>query len=67
MIQFNFVPDANLIVFPCVVRHSKETIALVALDTDATNVILSEEVLDLTGYDIKSIVDRTDFSNQTFL
>ncbi len=63
MIQFNFAPDANLIVFPCVVKHSKEIITLLALDTGASSVILSEEVLDLTGYDVKSVIDRADFSN----
>lgn len=63
MIQLSFDPNANLLVFECEVEGQFKTRAFLALDSGASNVILSEEILEDAGYDLDAVTRHETFGD----
>lgn len=63
MIKIPFNPNASLLRFECVVEYQRRAGALVALDTGASTVMFSREILESIGYDLDGVTERTSFGN----
>jgi predicted aspartyl protease len=64
MIEIPFNPNASLLRFECVVEYQTTRAgALVALDTGASTVMLSQEILESVGYDLDAITERESFGD----
>ncbi|MFQ6042426.1 MAG: aspartyl protease family protein [Candidatus Poribacteria bacterium] len=63
MIKIPFNPNASLLRFECVVEYQTRAGALMALDTGASTVVLSREILESIGYDLDAVIERESFGN----
>jgi len=63
MIEIPFDPDADALLFECAVEFQTIRNALVALDTGASTVMLSQEILESVGYDLDTIAERESFGD----
>jgi len=63
MIRIPFDPDADALLFECIVEFQRMRSALLALDTGASNVTLSREILESIGYDLDAVTERESFGN----
>jgi len=63
MIEIPFNPNANALLFECVVEFQTKRNALVVLDTGASTVLLSQEILKSIGYDLDAVTEQESFGN----
>ncbi len=63
MTQIPFDPNANILIFRCRVEYESIITLYLALDTGASNVIISREAAINIGYNLKLTPDQTTISD----